>query len=185
MGLRSGHFCDMKANLVFAGRIGCGKTQVSKAVASALGFRWNSFGSTLKNIAGERGLPITRQDLQVLGERMVATEPEELCRRVLVEAKPFGSQPIVIEGLRHRHIREVLLRLLIPQLLVVVYIDLPDDLRLERLRVRDGLTDAEVRKMEEHSTEIQVAAEIRSISDHIVDNSGVLSATVAAIIARV
>ena len=171
----------MKANLVFSGRIGSGKTQLSKAVASAIGFRWSSFGSTLKNIAGERGLPITRENLQALGEKMVATEPEELCRRVLVEAEPFGAQPIVIDGLRHRHIRDMLQRLLFPQRLLVIYVDVPDVIRLERLRLRDGFTDAEIRSLEEHSTEIQVAVEIRSIADYISDNSGALNATVAAV----
>jgi dephospho-CoA kinase len=175
----------MKSNLVFAGRIGSGKTHVSKAVASALGFRWNSFGSTLKNIAVERGLTINRENLQALGEKMVAGEPEELCRRVLGDAEPAGPQPIVIDGLRHRHIRDMLQQLLAPQQLLVVYIDVPDAIRLERLRVRDGLSEADIQKFEKHSTEIQVAAEIRGMADLVIDNSGPLSETVAAITARV
>jgi dephospho-CoA kinase len=175
----------MKPNLIFSGRIGSGKTQLSKAVASALGFRWNSFGSTLRTIAVERSLPTTREHLQALGEVMVANESENLCRRVIVEAKPFGSQPIVIDGLRHCHIRDMLQRLMAPQQLLVIYVDVPDAIRLERLRVRDGLTDFEVRKFEEHSTEIQVAAEIRVIADYSADNSGELEVTVAAITSRV
>jgi len=174
----------MKANLVFSGRIGSGKTQVSKAVATALGLRWNSFGATIKNIAVERNLPTARKDLQALGEKLVATEPEDLCRRVLLEAKPSGAQPIVIDGLRHRHIRDMLQRLLAPAALVVVFVDVPDATRLERLRVRDGLTELQVQELEKHSTEMQVAAEIRDLADLFADNSGALEATLANITAK-
>jgi dephospho-CoA kinase len=174
----------MKTNLVFSGRIGSGKTQVSKAVAEALGLPWNSFGATIKNIALERNLPTVRKNLQSLGEHLVASEPEELCRRVLNEAKPSVAQPIVIDGLRHRHIRDLLQRLLAPAPLVVVFVHAPDAIRLERLRVRDGLTDSQVQGFEEHSTEIQVATEIRDIADLIADNSGALAATVTNIIAN-
>lgn len=174
----------MQANFAFSGRIGSGKTQVSKAVATVLGLGWNSFGATIKNIAVERNLPTDRKGLQALGEKLVATEPENLCRRLLLDAKPSGSQPIVIDGLRHRHIRDMLQRLLAPAALVVVFVDVADAIRLERLRIRDGLTDWEVKEFEGHSTEIQVAAEIRSLADLVADNSGALDTTVAAITAR-
>jgi dephospho-CoA kinase len=171
----------MRTNLVFSGRIGSGKTQVSKAVASAFGLRWNSFGATIKNIAVERDLPTTRKDLQALGETLVATESEELCRRVLLEGKPSGTEPIVIDGLRHRHIRDILQQLLAPAALVVVFVNVSDVICLERLRVRDGLSLSQIQEFEEHSTEIQVASEIRALADLVADNSGTLDLTLASI----
>ena len=175
----------MQTNLLFAGRIGSGKTDVSKAVAEALGSRWNSFGAALKKIAAARGLPITRDNLQSLGEQMVACEPDDLCNRVLADAGPAGQQLVIIDGLRHRHICDVLKALLAPQPVRVVYVEVCDEVRRERLRNRDALTDAELERLEKHSTEIQVATDIRGLADLIVDNSGPLEGTVAMIVRQV
>ncbi len=153
-------------------------------MATSLGFQWNSFGSTIKNIAVEQSLGTDRKSLQALGEKLVANQPEDLCRRVIAEAEASSTQPIVIDGLRHQHILEILQRLLSPAHLAVVFVDVSDSVRMERLRVRDGLTDLQVQELETHSTETQVDAAIRKLADFVVDNSGTLESTVAELVAR-
>ncbi len=74
--------------LFFAGRLGSGKTTLSRAVANQLGARWNSFGNTVRKIAGERSLPMSRQNLQQLGSDLVDQTPEWFCNRVVAEAEP-------------------------------------------------------------------------------------------------
>jgi dephospho-CoA kinase len=133
----------------------------------------------------EQGGATDRKALQALGEKMVATEPEKLCRRVLAEVRPAGIQPVVIDGLRHKEIWDLLRRIISPARLVLIYIDVPEAVRFERLRVRDGASDVGIQSAEMHSTEIQVAGEIRSRADLIVDNSGEVSGAVSAIVASV
>lgn len=175
----------MSTNLIFSGPIGSGKTQVSKAVATTLGLGWTSFGATLKAIAIKQGGPTNRKGLQALGEIMVATKPDELCQRVLAEAKPTETQPVVIDGLRHIEIRDILRRIFWPARLLLIYIDVPEVIRLERLRARDSISNLEIQSEVVHSTEIQVPAEIRSLADLVVDNSGEISVAVSAIVAKV
>jgi dephospho-CoA kinase len=173
----------MKPNLLFAGRVGSGKTHLSEIIANVLGSRWSSFGKTLKAIAVERGIQTSREHLQALGEQLVSSEPKALCCRVLAEAEPKGTQPIVIDGLRHRHIYDTLQKLLAPQPILIVYVDIRDDVRRGRLKFRDGLTDEQIQKLEEHSTEAEVFSEIRGIANIITDNSGSLEAAVSSVVA--
>lgn len=172
----------MEPHLLFAGRIGSGKTQVSKRVANELGHSWNSFGSTLRRIAIERGMPTTREALQALGETMVCAGAEGLCRRVLVEAQPPAAHAVVIDGVRHQHIRDILQVLVAPQPVLLIYVHVRDEVRKARIANRDGLTDAQVERFEEHSTEAQALGELQRAADMVVDNSGQIDATAAAIL---
>jgi len=172
----------MNPNIVFSGRIGSGKTQVSKAVAAALGYRWNSFGVTLKAIAVDRDLPTTRESLQELGATMVAEAPEELCSRLLVGFKPEGLQSMIIDGLRHQHVYSVLQSLFLPSPLLLVYVDVLDPIRLQRLSLRDSKNIEEIHCLDQHSTEVQVATNIRNLADFVVDNSGQLTSTLSSVL---
>ena len=168
----------MNTNLIFSGRLGSGKTQLSQQVAEALGMRWTSFSSIIKIIAGESGIPIQREALQALGEELVANSPESLCRRVLEGAQPVNNQPIIIDGLRHREIYLLLKQLSAPRQLRCIYVDVPEAIRMERLMKRERLTVAEVYRLEQHSTEIQVANVVCQLADYTVTNDEALDATV-------
>ncbi len=172
----------MVANLVFCGRLGSGKTLVSKAVAAATGAQWNSFSSTLKRIAGERGLPIERAALQSLGEVMVAENPREFCERVVAEAEPQTGPHFVLDGLRHEHIYRILTELSRPRRLFCIYIDAADDVRLRRITARDGYTEEEIRLAEQHSTEVQVSRSLLRLADYRADNSCSLDVTVEGVL---
>lgn len=159
-------------NILIAGRIGSGKTKISKAVADELGYRWNSYSTTIKNIARERGLPIVRDALQQLGQSLIDLDSEALTRRVLAEATPIRSGPVVIDGLRHSHIPKVIRGIIDPDELIVIFVDVDDSVRRARLRERDNLTELQIDQAEEHATEVQVTTVIRELADYIVDNSG-------------
>ena len=124
-----------------------------------------------------------RERLQALGEELVEKRPEEFCRRVLDEAEPKGEEAIVIDGLRHKEIHAVLQRLLSPRRLLCVFVDVTEGVRVERLKRRDNVTEDEIHRLEGHSTEVQVAQEMRALANYVVDNSGDLQAAVKNILA--
>src|ERR1700720_2787391 len=159
----------MKENVVFSGRLGRGKTTISRAVAEALQIRWNSFGSVTKKIAQEQGRSIERKSLQDLGEYLVTNSAEEFCRRVLAEAEPLSDASVVIDGLRHSHVYKILRAISRPRQLICVYIDLDDATRLDRLRSRGGLNEEDVRKLESHSTELEVSGPVRQLANFTVN----------------
>jgi cytidylate kinase len=169
---------DMDANFVFCGPLGSGKTEVSKTVAAKTGSRWTSFGATLKRIAAERTIPIDREHLQALGEELVSRMPEAFCHRVLDEAEPQGQQHIVVDGLRHAEIFPILQRLSQPRRLVCIFVDVTNQVRLERIKLRDHATESQIAKWESHSTEIEVQLSVRRLADCVVDNSDEVETTV-------
>src|SRR5438105_7751741 len=145
---------QMGPDIVFAGKFGSGKTTLARATAEKLGIGYAGFGVTLKHIAAERGIAATRNNLQSLGEQLVRDVPEELCRRVIADRKPASSARMVIDGLRHARIYEILTRLSEPKRLVVVFVTLPNDIRLKRIKAREELTDAQIGEIDAHSTEL-------------------------------
>jgi dephospho-CoA kinase len=172
-----------RPNLAFSGSIGSGKTSVSKLIASALGYGWNGFGSTVKRIAAERSIPIKREALQFLGADLIAKAPEAFCTRVVDEARQAKDTPVVIDGLRHAHIRDLLRGLSAPRKLLCIYVDVADDIRFKRLAERDGLSALEIQTIEGHSTEIEVNKDVRRFADFVVANNNELPQTVHAILA--
>jgi cytidylate kinase len=171
----------MNADLVFSGKLGSGKTAVSKMLAARIGARWNGFGATVKRIAAERELQIERHVLQVLGEELVQKSPDAFCRRVIAEAIPQSGTTLVLDGLRHLSILEQLRKLLSPRRVILIFVDVQEPIRLERILKREDCDLHTLKELESHSTEIQVMTELRSSAESIVDNSGALASTVEGI----
>jgi len=161
----------MQSDIVFSGRFGSGKTTLARATAASLGGGYAGFGATIKRIAVERSLPTTREDLQALGEQLVLDRAEELCRRVIAERDPPVAARSIIDGLRHKEVYEILRRLSEPKRLLCIFVDLPNDIRIERIKAREAWSDSQISQIDHHSTEIQVGTVIRSLADIIVDNS--------------
>ena len=76
----------MNAGLVicFSGRIGSGKSSVTKALANALHWRRASFGDYVRaRVAEQGGDPASREDLQNLGQALVEANPEAFAVAVI------------------------------------------------------------------------------------------------------
>jgi thymidylate kinase len=171
----------MESDLVFAGLFGSGKTTLARATAPRLRGGYAGFGATIKRIAIEHSLPTTRERLQALGEELVRDAPEELCRRVIAEREPRDSARSTIDGLRHK-VYEILRQLSKPKPLLCIFVDLPNDLRIQRIKAREVLSDSRISRIDHHSTEIQVGTVIRSLADIIVDNSKPIQAVIDEIV---
>lgn len=112
-----------------------------------------------------------RSDLQNLGADLVAHERESFCRRVLRPVLEANGQIAVIDGLRHRNILDALRKINAPGPVAVIYVDAPFAIRLERVKLRDGLSAEQLSDFEKHSTEIEVERHLKGVADFIADNS--------------
>lgn len=91
----------MTVLVCFSGQIGSGKSSVSVAVATALGWSRTGFGDYLRaQIVQAGGDPHSRETLQDLGQRLVEADPEEFCRSVLNDGGFRPGEDFLIDGVR-------------------------------------------------------------------------------------
>jgi dephospho-CoA kinase len=162
----------MKPAFTFSGAIGSGKSTVSSQFARRIGAKWNSFGNTVRRIAAEQGIDPSRQNLQRLGAAAVEMNQEELCRKVIEGTEGGDEDYLVIDGVRHERILDCLRKSVSPRTLVAVFVDSPEQIRLERLRTRDGLSMDQITELQRHSTETEVETKLRTRADIVVSNAG-------------
>src|SRR5439155_17943632 len=143
--------------LAFAGPIGAGKSTLSKALATELGWKRVGFGSAVRDEARRRRLPTTRAALQDLGVQLIV-EPgwEPFCRLVLNQAGWQQGEPLLLSGVRHEEALRALQIVVAPSEVALVYIWAPLDVRKERLRSLNPEDAESLEVVERHSTELQV-----------------------------
>jgi len=122
--------------LGLAGQIGSGKTSLAVELSKQLGWKNVSFGSFVRSEAGRLGIPTTRGALQQLGENLNAElGSDEFVRQVLYSESRHSN--IVIDGIRHVEIWQAIQ--VLAQKSFLVYLDIPVEVRIARLRQRDNL----------------------------------------------
>ena len=89
--------------ICFSGRIGSGKTSVSRAVAHTLGAAWTGFGDFVRASASAAGLDSSsREVLQELGAKLIRQHGVAwLSVQVIARARWDGQRALVIDGVRH------------------------------------------------------------------------------------
>ena len=155
----------MAIALAIAGKIGSGKTTVTKSLAKTLGWPRASFGDYVRAVASTRGVPQTRAHLQDLGTLLLRDDPREFCRAVLSNAGWETGQSLVIDGLRHAETIEIIRELVSPAVLRIVLISVSDETRLRRLAERGEGEAATIGTVEAHSSEQQVSSVLASFAD--------------------
>ncbi len=166
----------------FAGRIGSGKTTLSRMTAQRLELQWTSFGDLVRRTASEQRLEQTRQSLQDLGDSMIAAGWKGFCGSLLALADWRHGQGLVIDGIRHVAAVTTLRDLVDPNRLLVVFVDLPPEMRRSRLESR-GITPGAIAAADAHPNEAEVDA-VRAMADIVVDNSGLPKDTLDEIVRR-
>lgn len=140
--------------LAFAGAIGSGKSTVSAAVASELGWPRASFGDYVRAEARRRGLDASSRDvLQALGETLISEGWDTFCAGVLRQADWRPGTPLVIDGIRHIEAIDTLAKLTAPSSIRLVYLEASEEERRRRLYARGLGNDAERLRLEAYSTE--------------------------------
>ncbi len=174
----------MSASPVFivSGRVAVGKTTISDALASALGVSRTGFGDEVRARAAAAGREATREVLQEIGEHLVATDPHGFCAAVLARGNYRPGAGLVIDGIRHVDVLELVQRMVAPDRLVHVHVESSDQVRQDRLKARSRPGDAAIlADMEMHSTERQVIEGLPQRADIIVNAADKLESIVASI----
>jgi cytidylate kinase len=158
--------------IAFAGRMGAGKSSVSAAAAADLAWKFASFGRFVRKTATSRGLEHTRESLQAVGEELEASDPAKFCRSVLDDADWHQGESVVVEGIRHVRILDVLKSLVAPQTIFLVYLDASEELRRARLEERGAQEAYHLARVETHSTERDVIAALPQLADLVLSTEG-------------
>jgi dephospho-CoA kinase len=87
--------------IAISGRIGSGKSTLTKALASSFGWDAISFGRYVKFVADDRGLGTARQALQDLGQALIADAGEDRFLQVVLEFYRPTSPVQLFDGVRH------------------------------------------------------------------------------------
>lgn len=162
----------MKALVIgLAGKIGSGKSTVASCLASTLNWPCISFGNYIRSISRQRGINESRDSLQKLGEALINEDAERFCRSVLSQAIWEERQQLIVEGIRHVQIADLLRKIISPTEFRLIYISLDEQLRELRIRGRGDIDSDRLQEQEKHSTEIDSNHLLTTIADLVVDGS--------------
>jgi dephospho-CoA kinase len=152
--------------VAFAGKLGSGKTTVTRLLAKELGWPRAGFGDYVRNAVRKQGLDGTRENLQRIGSQLLDSSPVAFCTAVLSSSGWETGQSLLIDGLRHVETIEIITKVVYPAAFKIVFISVTEAIRLERLRQRG---ENDVLAAELHSTEQQVSTSVYSRSDLVID----------------
>jgi dephospho-CoA kinase len=157
--------------LGFAGSIASGKSTLSIAVASALGWQRVSFGDYVRTVARNQGLGDSREVLQAVGASLINQGQEQFCKAILAQSNWEAGQPLIVDGIRHAEIVPIMRQIVDPWDFRLVYIVVNEPIREARLLER-GLNDRQQwQQFEAHSTESQVQALLPEMADLTLDST--------------
>ncbi len=134
--------------LGFAGRKASGKSTISRNISKILGWPYSSFGDCVRAIAKERGISLDIDSLQALGQSLVDQDCSSFCRRVLDGSGNTDNQSIIVDGIRHIKIDDILKQLVTPNKLIIIFIDTPENIILNRLSEKGISNRAELETIE-------------------------------------
>lgn len=172
----------MAAVFAFAGRMGSGKTTLTTALAKALGCRCASFGDYVRHVVKARGLEQTRENLQRIGTDLLEQNRLAFCNEVLRYAGWTPGDALVIDGLRHAETIHLIRQLVSPLRLEIVYLEIDDAIRLERLRARGEGERETLSLAEAHSSEQQVTSILAQRADLTIDGGNSVQESVRRIV---
>lgn len=147
------------AVICFSSRIGAGKSTLSLSLANSLGWPHTSFGDYVRGVADQRDAGHSREVLQQIGEELVSTNLEPFTRAVI--SRVAWQQGCVVDGIRHMQVLHSLRKIVSPLQTFLVFIDLDESVRRQRLLDR-GMTEQAIDAADQHETEAQVRSVIEA-----------------------
>ena len=153
----------------FSGRIASGKTTITQTLSDVLRWRRVGFSDYLRHVfEGQGSSDPTREQLQDLGQSLVAKDPDQFCRDVLALGGFSPGENIILDGIRHADIQSRLARLVKPSRAVLIHLAASGELARQRVEKR-GASDEEFRRASEHAVEQDLLKSLPSCANHIVD----------------
>jgi cytidylate kinase len=164
-----------------SGGIGSGKTQVARQLAAALPAKLISFGDFVREQARRSGIEGSRENLQALGEELIADLGwEAFVRSVLAAWDRTGT--VVIDGIRHYDAVRILRHSVSPAKFVLVHLAADSAVRAARLKAVRTTDARDLDRLDSHSTERDAQGTLQSTADVIVDAARALDEIVAEIL---
>lgn len=147
-----------------------GKTSLGEELSRRLGCSFTSFGDYVRFMAQSESSGVTpsRRVLQDLGQRLVEDDPRAFCSAVLDRSTGGTSGPLVIDGLRHLRLLQLLRELLPDRDLNLIFVESCPDAR--RKRWEGHPSDEEIATVDAHPVENDLS-QLRQKSDLIVDTT--------------
>jgi uncharacterized protein YprB with RNaseH-like and TPR domain/predicted nuclease with RNAse H fold/dephospho-CoA kinase len=169
-----------RAVIGLSGPISSGKTTAGRHLES-LGFSYGRYSLVLKEMLKERGVPVSRESLQRIGEEVYRSPGQRwLCRELVSQMPESGD--LVIDGLRHPEDHSFLVEMFGPDFLHI-HIDAPESIRLKRYVEKEG-TEEEFRRANSHPIESNVP-KLARLAHSVVGNTGTLEVFLSEILRTV
>jgi hypothetical protein len=144
---------------------------VSTSVARRLDAPRVSFGEYLRGVARDRGLDITREVLQDLGDEFVSNDVRGFCEHVLEQQPWQPGKPLIIDGVRHVEVLDSLGEILSPAKGYLIYIKVDRTTQKKRLKDDPLPHEKTLDELEEHSTERQVRSRLPDRAALVLDGT--------------
>jgi uncharacterized protein YprB with RNaseH-like and TPR domain/predicted nuclease with RNAse H fold/dephospho-CoA kinase len=155
-----------------SGPIAAGKTTAGKFLESQ-GFHYGRFSQVLESLLNEKGIKSNRQNLQKIGEEVNKNQGQRwLCKKLLQMLPNQGD--MVIDGLRHPEDHAFMVETF-GSAFLHLYIDSPEDVRMERYVTNNMGKKREFLKAVKHSVEAKVL-KLYSLAHIVVKNVATISA---------
>lgn len=151
--------------VAFGGRLGSGKSSISIALAENIGWNRVSFGDFVRSVASVRGIEPTRQVLQNIGGELESEDPIAFCWNVLKAGGWSPGEAVVVDGIRHARVLNILRELVAPVPLFFVFLDAECQSRERRLYQRDSIDAESLAVAESLSTEHDVISVLPDLAD--------------------
>lgn len=153
--------------IAFSGKIGSGKSSISKSIAEIIDFQWVSFGGYVRKIATEKDIEPSRINLQDLGESLIRDNSYQFCLNVLNQA-PVSGKPLVVDGIRHKIALDDIKQIIYPNTLFHIHLEVEDNLRKKRLSETRQIDAEEIIINDSHVSEAEASIVLPNIADIII-----------------
>jgi cytidylate kinase len=136
-----------------AGQIGSGKTSLARELCKRLNAQKVSFGEFVCSEAIRRNIRPDRPALQELGEKLISELGAHNFVRQVLDTVDVHSI-MVLDGVRHIEIWQAICSIAPESILI--YLDVPETTRINRLKNRDNLDDDTLGKAMSHPMEVNI-----------------------------
>lgn len=162
----------------FSGKIGSGKSSVSKGVARALAWKHAAFGDYLRSELQRRGGDATsREELQEFGQQQIEDDLVGCCTAVLAYGGIKPEDSFVLDGVRHVDVFHHIAQTVAPTPTRLLFLATDDVSRRLRVALRPDRDD--LPRAETHRVESELSVDLQKLADGIIDATAPLEKVTA------